>query len=400
MMSLTPDFSININTELELFLNIKGRCFRDDEYQNRWKMVEDTLRKQNLDSLIIYGAERAGTAIPWLTGWPVSAEAALIISLNAEPKLYVQYYNHVPQANNTAFHASVEWAGANTLHTMLARIAHIKAQKIGVIGRMSMPMTKALEETGCSLSSLDSWYQNIRLIKSTSEINCLRLGAYFSDLAVKSIYQNVTPGMREHDLANLAENSWLHLGGQAHIRYFISTNMDNPDGMVPRQNATGRVISKDDLLVMEISGAFRGYAGQVLRSMSMRQNPASWVSEFHDVADNAFSAIASVLRPGCSMSEILDAASIIEENGFTTCDDLIHGFGGGYLAPILGSNSRPAGPIPDIKLAPNMAIVVQPNITDGSGLRGVQTGALFIITDTGAECLQHAPLGMLTAKSA
>ena len=77
-MSLTPDFSININTELELFLNIKGRCFRDDEYQNRWKMVEDTLRKQNLDSLIIYGAERAGTAIPWLTGWAVSAEAALL----------------------------------------------------------------------------------------------------------------------------------------------------------------------------------------------------------------------------------------------------------------------------------------------------------------------------------
>ena len=46
-MALTPDFSININTELELFLNIKGRCFRDDEYQNRWKMVEDTLKKQN-----------------------------------------------------------------------------------------------------------------------------------------------------------------------------------------------------------------------------------------------------------------------------------------------------------------------------------------------------------------
>ncbi len=187
---------MTLDTELELLLNIKGRCFKDDEYLNRWKIIENTLRKQNLDSLIIYGAERAGTAIPWLTGWPVSAEAVLIISLNAEPKLYVQYYNHVPQANKTAFHASVEWAGPNTLHTMLARIAQIKAQKIGVIGRMSLPMTKALEETGCSLTSLDSWYQNVRMIKSPAEIECLRLGAYFSDLAVKSIYQYVTPGMR------------------------------------------------------------------------------------------------------------------------------------------------------------------------------------------------------------
>ena len=84
--------------------------------------------------------------------------------------------------------------------------------------------------------------------------------------------------MTEHDLVSIAENSWLQLGGQAHIRYFISTNMDKPDGMVPRQNATSRAITKDDLIVMEICGAFRGYAGQVLRSMSMRAKPANWVT--------------------------------------------------------------------------------------------------------------------------
>ena len=77
---------------------------------------------------------------------------------------------------------------------------------------------------------------------------------------------------------------------------------------------------------MEISGAFRGYAGQVLRSMSMRAKPANWVTEFHEVADSALNSITSVLRSGCTMQEILDAASIIEESGPTTCDDLIHGF--------------------------------------------------------------------------
>ena len=100
------------------------------------------------------------------------------------------------------------------------------------------------------------------------------------------------------------------------------------------------------------------------------------------------------------MKEILDAASIIEENGFTTCDDLIHGFGGGYLPPILGSKSRPAGKIPDLKLQAGMAIVVQPNITDATGMRGVQTGALYIVTEESASCLQQSPSGLLTAKSA
>ena len=43
---------------------------------------------------------------------------------------------------------------------------------------------------------------------------------------------------------------------------------------------------------------------------------------------------------------LVDASSIIENSGFTTWDDLVHGFGGGYLPPILGSKSRPAGPMP------------------------------------------------------
>src|SRR5256885_6357252 len=38
------------------------------------------------------------------------------------------------------------------------------------------------------------------------------------------------------------------------------------------------------------------------------------------------------------------AARVIEDAGFTVYDDLMHGFGGGYFPPVLGSKSRPAGP--------------------------------------------------------
>ena len=398
-MLTKTEFSLKLDEDLEDLRRIKGRCFSDEEYQKRWQKVITYLEDTKLDSLIIYGAERAGSAIPWLTGWPVSAEALLIISLDSEAKLFVQYYNHTPQAKSTAYGASVSWGGPNTAQTMLNHLNQIKARKVGLIGKMSFEMMTSITEAGYLLTPLDSWYEKTRLIKTNAEIKCLKIGAYFSDLAVKSIYEKIEPNMTEHDLVSIAENSWLQLGGQAHIRYFISTNMDKPDGMVPRQNATSRAITKDDLIVMEISGAFRGYAGQVLRSMSMRAKPANWVTEFHEVANSALNSIASVLRSGCTMQEILDAASIIEESGLTTCDDLIHGFGGGYLPPILGSKSRPAGDIPDIKLQEGMAIVVQPNITDSTGMRGVQTGALFVISKEGPLCLQKTPVGLLTAKS-
>ena len=94
------------------------------------------------------------------------------------------------------------------------------------------------------------------------------------------------------------------------------------------------------------------------------------------------------------MSEILDASSIIEESGLTTCDDLIHGFGGGYLPPILGSKSRPAGKIPDINLEQGMAVVVQPNIITKDQKAGVQTGEAVRITENGVVSLHDIPRGI------
>jgi Xaa-Pro dipeptidase len=42
---------------------------------------------------------------------------------------------------------------------------------------------------------------------------------------------------------------------------------------------------------------------------------------------------------------------VIEDAGFTTRDDLVHGFVGGYLPPVLGSRSRTLGDVPDFTFA-------------------------------------------------
>jgi Xaa-Pro dipeptidase len=100
-----------------------------------------------------------------------------------------------------------------------------------------------------------------------------------------------------------------------------------------------------------------------------------------------------VLRPGCTPAEIVEAAGVIEDAGYTIVDDLVHGFGGGYLPPVLGSRSRPAGPLPDLTLAAGMTLVVQPNVTTLDHRAGVQTGELMLITETGAESLHAVPRG-------
>jgi len=100
-----------------------------------------------------------------------------------------------------------------------------------------------------------------------------------------------------------------------------------------------------------------------------------------------------VLKAGALPAEMIAASGVIEEAGFTIIDDLLHGYGGGYLPPILGSQSRPAGPVPQEPFRAGQTVVVQPNVVTPDRKAGVQTGEMVLITDAGIERLHATPRG-------
>ena len=80
--------------------------------------------------------------------------------------------------------------------------------------------------------------------------------------------------------------------------------------------------------------------------------------------------------------------------GFTTVDDLVHGFGGGYLPPVLSHRGLPAGADAQ-PLEEGMTVVVQPNVCTPDLSAGVQTGELFEVTADGARSLHSFSTGLL-----
>ena len=106
--------------------------------------------------------------------------------------------------------------------------------------------------------------------------------------------------------------------------------------------------------------------------------------------------MSSLLRPGVLPAELLAAADVVLDAGFTTVDDLLHGFGGGYLPPVL-SHRGPATGVHAEPLQERMTVVVQPNVCTPDLTAGVQTGELFEITADGARSLHSFPRGLLRA---
>jgi len=148
-------------------------------------------------------------------------------------------------------------------------------------------------------------------------------------------------------------------------------------------------------MFVEFSGTFWDYPGQVLRTIAVGAEPTPLFQRLYDVAEAAFNPITGVLKAGASAQEIVNATALIEDAGFSIYDDIVHGFGGGYWSPVLGTKSRPAGPIPDMRLEANMVIVVQPNVITHDEKAGVQLGEMLRITEVGFERFHSAPWGFL-----
>src|SRR5205807_3438217 len=228
-------------------------------------------------------------------------------------------------------------------------------------------------------------------------IDWLRIGAAFSDAGFKSLLDGTKPGLTERELGNLVERAYVGEGGTTLIHYIGVASMAKPQVFVPPQFHSARKVQRGDVVFCELSGVWWDYAGQVLRSCTVGADPTPLYRDLHSAAEAAFDAVTRIVRHGTTMQEILDAASVIEERGFTVCDDLMHGFGGGYFPPIVGTKSRPAGPLPKMTLEENMTVVVQPNVIARDQPAGVQVRELIRVTKTGFERLHQAPRGFVRA---
>jgi Xaa-Pro aminopeptidase len=343
-----------------------------------------------VDHLLVVTDHRAGNAPQWVTGWPGTVEAYVIFKPGERMTMHVEWFNHVPLATRIAIDADVRWGEHRGIQKTIDELKRRGAKRVGLIGPLVAPKVRMLEEH-FKVVFMDADYVRLRLIKSEEEIEWLRIGAALSDAGFKALLDGTKPGLSERELANLVERAYVGQGGTTFIHYIGVTSMADPHLCVPPQFASSRTVKSGDVVFCELSASFWDYSGQVLRTFTVDSEPTPLYRELHCAAEAAFDAVTAVLHHGTQMAEIVQAAGVIEERGFTIYDDLLHGFGGGYLPPILGSRSRPAGPLPQMTLEENMTVVVQPNVVTRDHKAGVQVGELVRVTKTGFERLHSAP---------
>jgi Xaa-Pro aminopeptidase len=337
--------------------------------------------------------------VQYFTNWPPLVENYAVFFPSDEGTVLVRLWNHLPDAKRISVVPDVQYGG-DTPDEQALNVARLldargcKRGRIGLIGpiRHADMLIVQRELPGATFEDLNPVYRQLRLVKSDEELVFTRLAARMADDAVAAMERGIHVGMREFEIAKIIEDTYLAERGVNLIHFTLSTSMDAPDVCVPHQYHPDRVIKSGDVIVTEISTTFWGYAGQILRSFVVDAEPTELYHSLYDVAMETYDSIVSVLRAGVTIGEILDRANAVNEAGFSIWDDLVHGFGGAYIPPILRTRQTRGATHPDgFAYEAGTVLVVQPNVINEDATAGVQVGNAMVLTENGTEILQKYP---------
>ena len=374
--------------------------FSDAEIRRRHTAVYQLMADEGVDALLFYGTGRYASDIYWLSDWPSSREAYLLMQTGKDPVILMQLFNHYPMARVLSWIQDVRWAGANTTRSVveLFRERGLASKKIGLAGSISYQVYNQLRESypGAIFVDLSGKVRMMRTIRSAEEIERIRFASELTDRSIQALAEGLRAGMREDEIPAIIEPVYLKAGGYAGIHFMSSMPMRAPDFPVPSQFHSNRKLEKGDALITEISGAYSGYSGQIHRTFSIGEGPTSEWQKMHDAAVEAFEVLSKVIKDGATTTEAEEAAEIIHRRGYSTYDDLVHGVN--QYPPIFQTKTRKRHESREMIFRENMVIVIQPNLMTYDEKMGLQFGETLVVKKNGCESLNAYPRQWVTCQ--
>ena len=370
--------------------------FSDAEYRRRYAAIEAIARGVGAEATVVYGDLGSQLDLHYVSNFLPRRDCYVVLPANKPPTMFVQIYNHWPNSREIAVIPDNRFGGTwspETVGPFLKELG-LERKTIAVVGPVPYQHMNRLKALLPQATFVDVTraFRTLRNVKSDEEITWLRQAARLTDLAMEDIEKECRSGMTESEWVAIAESAYVRQGGITQIHFLGSTAMGDPHLCLPTQWEANRRITKGDVVITEISAYHWGYAGQIHRPIAVGGPPTAAYQRMYDVAVEAYDRIAAVVKPGATAEDVLDAAEFIHQSGYTIYDDLFHGYGGGYLDPVLRTRKTRFEPDKPFTFAKNMVVVIQPNLITANERMGLQVGSMLVVMDSGVESLHKYPM--------
>jgi Xaa-Pro dipeptidase len=258
-----------------------------------------------------------------------------------------------------------------------------KGKRIGIVGltSISVPVYLPLKEKfGAKLLDATWIFRQLRLVKSTEEVDSIRTAVEIADKAYEAVRDMIQPGISDFEIYGEVKRI-VHALGCEYSMDFI----DAQGAKINFFNPRGNVLEENGTLALEITPAFQGYHGQLAMTLPVRDYPLH-IKPLLPVWREALRAGVEALKPGARFCDIYRRVTeVITAHGYRGHLRCGHSVGLDPLDFCALSNDDTT------EIKENVTLALHPCVALEGG-EGIGMGYTYLVTKNGAEKLGRVNL--------
>jgi len=301
-----------------------GLHFSAEEFSNRKSKVIQSMKKENVDALLMFRQE----SMYWLTGYDtfgyvffqtlVLDQKGNIILLTRAPDLR--------QAQNTSNINDIRiWVDkdgsnpTNDLKNILTEL-NLKGKKLGIeyeayglTGKNALALNKSLKNYSLVEDKSDL-INKLRVVKSKEEIIYVKKAAELADKALNEAWKYAKAGVNESKILAEMNRVIFEGGGDYPANEFIIGSGKN--ALLCRYQAEKQTLNKIDQLSIEWAGTFRHYHSAMFRTIPIGKADTKHY-KMHEACVQTLKNCEDKLKVGNKIGEVFDIhAKTFDELGY------------------------------------------------------------------------------------
>jgi Xaa-Pro aminopeptidase len=327
--------------------------------------------------------------VGWLTGFTGSAGRVLVTEKDAlfltDSRYTIQASEQVKAMPATSYAAPVEQDaflaenarrfGIQRLGFEAATLSYASFEKLG----------KALD--GIELVPAMDLIAKLRMVKSTDELEKLRVACAFADATFEYLLPRIQPGRTERDI-ELELEFFIRRAG--HDLAFEPIVVSGNRSARPHGRASEKTLDPGDFLTLDFGAEVDGLNSDLTRTVVIGKASDRHREVYEQVLKAQLAAL-DAMKPGVAAREVdAVARQVLDEKGLAKYFG--HGLGHG-LGRIVHDAGRLSGTSDDI-LAVGQVWTIEPGVYI-EGFGGVRIEDDVVMTPDGIEILTHAPKELL-----
>ena len=298
--------------------------FSDQEFSNRKNNTIESMKKFDLDAILIFRQE----SMYWLTGYDtfgyvffqtlVMDQKGNMILLTRAPDLR--------QAQNTSnikdIRIWVDKDNSDPTHELknILNELNLKGKNIGVeyeaygmTGRSAMKLNESLKNF-CTLGDYSELITALRVVKSDEEITYVKKAAELADKALDVVWKFAKKGVSESKILAEMNKVIFEGGGDYPANEFIIGSGKN--ALLCRYQSEKQILSSPDQLTIEWAGTYKHYHSAMFRTIPIgKANKKHY--EMHEACIAALKNCEKELIPGNKIGNVFDIhAKTFDDLGF------------------------------------------------------------------------------------